>query len=65
MNLRGEKEKVRFQVTMCDPLGSNSMKSANPLSGFHRIDVWPCLDTTRPDAQKAQGGGVICVIKSH
>ena len=28
-----------------DALSSNSMKSANPHSGFHRIEVAPTLDT--------------------
>ena len=44
---------------MCDPLGSNSMKSPNPHSGFHRIFVAPCLDTSSQSPQRNQGGMVI------
>ena len=45
---------------MLDPLGSNSMKSANPCSGFHEISVWPCLDTTAQNPVKGQGGAWSC-----
>lgn len=44
---------------MCDPLGSNSMKSPNPHSGFHEIQVAPCLDTSSQSPQRNQGGMVI------
>ena len=55
---------VKHICVMLDPLGSNSMKSANPNSGFHRISVWPCLDTTNPSPTKAQGGGVIVALRA-
>ena len=48
---------------MLDPVGSNSMKSRNPNSGFHEIGVWPCLDTSSQNPVKGQGGGV--VVCSH
>ena len=41
---------------MLDPVGSNSMKSRNPNSGFHEIGVWPCLDTSSQNPVKGQGG---------
>lgn len=40
-----------------DALSSNSMKSANPHSGFHRIEVAPTLDTSDCNPLKNQGGG--------
>lgn len=42
-----------------DPKSSNSMKSANPHSGFHKAEVSACLDTTIPEPSKAQGGNVV------
>ena len=39
-----------------DALSSNSMKSANPHSGFHRIEVAPTLDTSDCNPLKNQGG---------
>lgn len=42
-----------------DSTASNSMKSANPNSGFHETQVAACLDTTTPDPSKGQGGNVI------
>ena len=43
-----------------DSTGSNSMKSANPHSGFHKEEVAKTLDTTAPHPTKNQGGNVIC-----
>ena len=40
-----------------DALSSNSMKSSNPHSGFHRIEVAPTLDTSDCNPLKNQGGG--------
>lgn len=40
-------------------LGSNSMKSPNPNSGFHLIHVAPCLDTSSQSPIRNQGGMVI------
>ena len=40
-----------------DALSSNSMKSTNPHSGFHRIEVAPTLDTSDCNPLKNQGGG--------
>lgn len=42
-----------------DSLSSNSMKSSNPHSGFHKEDIAKTLDTTNQDATKNQGGNVI------
>lgn len=44
---------------MLDPLASNSMKSANPHSGFHRIHASPCLDTSVQSPTRNAGGAVI------
>ena len=46
-------------VYMLDPLKSNSMRSANPNSGFHRIFVSPCLDTSSQSPTRNAGGAVI------
>jgi hypothetical protein len=48
-----------------DSTASNSMKSANPNSGFHETQVAACLDTTTPDPTKAQGGNVIISTNSN
>jgi len=48
-----------------DSTASNSMKSANPNSGFHETHVAACLDTTTPDPTKAQGGNVIISTNSN
>lgn len=42
-----------------DALSSNSMKSANPHSGFHEEDYVKCLDTSDQNPSKNQGGNVI------
>lgn len=42
-----------------DSLSSNSMKSSNPHSGFHKEEFAKTLDTTNQDATKNQGGNVI------
>lgn len=48
-----------------DSTASNSMKSANPHSGFHETQVAACLDTTSPDPSKNQGGNVIVSTNSN
>ena len=48
-----------------DSTASNSMKSANPHSGFHETQVAACLDTTTPDPSKGQGGNVIISTNSN
>lgn len=40
-----------------DALSSNSMKSKNPHSGFHKTTVSKCLDTMCCDPSCNQGGG--------
>lgn len=42
-----------------DSVHSNSMKSANPHSGFHKEEIAKTLDTTDPNPTKNQGGNVI------
>lgn len=42
-----------------DSVHSNSMKSANPNSGFHKEEIAKTLDTTDPNPTKNQGGNVI------
>jgi DNA (cytosine-5)-methyltransferase 1 len=39
-----------------DPLSSNSMKSRNPESGCREVQLSNCLDTSRLDPAKNQGG---------
>lgn len=46
-------------VYSIDPLSSNSMKSANPNSGFHEAEVAKCIDTSDQNPSKNQGGNVI------
>ena len=53
-----DKDRLQCVFTM-DADSSNSMKSANPNSGFHEADVAKTLDTTVPTPQKAQGGQMI------
>lgn len=45
---------------VCDPIHSNSMKSKNPHSGFHREDVCCCLDTSSQNPIR-NGGGMLIV----
>lgn len=49
-------DNVSFRI---DPMSSNSMKSLNPNSGIHKIDVSPTLDTTIPTPSKNQGGAMV------
>lgn len=42
-----------------DSIASNSMKSSNPNSGFHKEDIAKTIDTTNPNPVKNQGGNVI------
>lgn len=39
-----------------DSLASNSMKSANPVSGCNQVEVSCTIDTTDPNPSKNQGG---------
>ena len=39
-----------------DPTGSNSMKSANPHSGFHRSEYATTLDTSSQNPTRNGGG---------
>lgn len=48
-----------------DPLASNSMKSKNPNSGFHEIDVAKTLDTSEQNPCKNQGGMVVLSIAEN
>ena len=52
--MRDEVEDIAYRM---DALSSNSMKSANKHSGFHRIEVAPTLDTSDCNPLKNQGGG--------
>lgn len=47
------------EAYIIDPLSSNSMKSNNPHSGFHKTDIAKCLDTSDGSPNKNQGGIVI------
>jgi hypothetical protein len=47
------------EVWSVDPIASNSMKSNNPHSGFHKSKVIKTLDTSVPDPSKNQGGHII------
>ena len=46
-------------VYTMDSYEGNSMKSANPNSGFHESDVAKTLDTTTPTPSKNQGGQMV------
>lgn len=48
-----------------DPLASNSMRSKNPNSGFHEIDVAKTLDTSEQNPCKNQGGMVVLSIAEN
>lgn len=45
---------------ICDPLGSNSMKSRNPHSGFHQEEYSVTLDTSSQNPIR-NGGGMLVV----
>ena len=47
------------EVWSVDSIASNSMKSNNPNSGFHKSKVIKTLDTSVPDPSKNQGGHII------
>ena len=51
-------------VYVVDPLKSNSMKSRNPHSGFHREHIAPCIDTSCQSPIR-NGGGTIIVQRCH
>lgn len=46
-----------------DPLASNSMKSKNPFSGFHRSEYAPTLDTSSQSPTRNAGGLLIYVVR--
>lgn len=50
---------VTSEVFAIDSLSSNSIKSSNPHSGFHKEEIAKTLDTTDPNPTKNQGGNVI------
>lgn len=50
---------IQREVFRADAMQSNAMKSSNPNSGFHRVEVSASLDTSTPTPQKAQGGDMI------
>ena len=54
-----KKANVTQKVYSVDPIASNSMKSNNPHSGFHKSKVIKTLDTSVPDPSKNQGGHII------
>jgi site-specific DNA-cytosine methylase len=47
------------EVWSVDSIASNSMKSSNPHSGFHKSKVIKTLDTSVPDPSKNQGGHIV------
>ena len=47
------------EVWSVDSIASNSMKSNNPHSGFHKSKVIKTLDTSVPDPSKNQGGHIV------
>lgn len=51
------------EAYIIDPLSSNSMKSNNPHSGFHKTDIAKCLDTSDGSPNKNQGG--LCVVEAY
>ena len=59
---RAEEIIVKNEVFSFDSKLSNSMKSSNPNSGCHKIDVAKTLDTTVPEPSKNQGG--IAILKT-
>jgi site-specific DNA-cytosine methylase len=50
---------IIMEVWSVDSIASNSMKSSNPHSGFHKSKVIKTLDTSVPDPSKNQGGHII------
>lgn len=61
----GEVRANELAVFTVDADRSNSMKSANPNSGFHKSDVAKTLDTSLPTPAKAQGGQMVTVYDNH
>ena len=51
-----------IEVYSLDSKSSNSMKSSNPNSGFHKTSVSKTIDTTTQDPSKNQGGMVVVAI---
>lgn len=51
------------EAYIIDPLSSNSMKSNNPHSGFHKTDIAKCLDTSDGSPNKNQGG--LCIVEAY
>ena len=53
------KQPIIVAYTM-DAMSSNSMKSKNPYSGFHKTETAKCLDTRCLEPSCNQGGMLIC-----
>lgn len=51
------------EAYIIDPLSSNSMKSNNPHSGFHKTNIAKCLDTSDGSPNKNQGG--VCIVEIY
>ena len=47
---------VSREIFALDSVASNAMKSSNPNSGVHPVDVAKTVDTSNPDPGKNQGG---------
>jgi len=54
----GDLDAVAYKL---DSTASNSMRSANPKSGFHEVGAHCALDTADPSPSKAQGGIALAV----
>lgn len=51
------------RCVIVDPLASNSMKSQNPYSGFHRSEYAPTLDTSSQSPTRNAGGLLIYAVE--
>lgn len=51
------------EAYIIDPLSSNSMKSNNPHSGFHKTNIAKCLDTSDGSPNKNQGR--VCIVEIY
>lgn len=54
---------VCAEAFIIDPLSSNSMKSNNLHSGFHKTNIAKCLDTSDGSPNKNQGG--VCIVEIY
>ena len=55
---------MKIEAYVVDPVKSNSMKSKNPHSGFHKEEVCSCLDTSTQNPIR-NGGGMCIVTKKQ